>query len=247
MIFSELRNAGGEPNALTSHRTVPDQQHRILAGGWHRRISGEEIVDDEVPVSGQRYAGFVEGGGCGGRPAEKRGVNARSCVGSNAIPSRQKQAASSDPDVSIGLHYCIQVGDPPRSSGIHTAYDVEVDCPIRGDAGYRNDPNAALEFHVHVVLSGGDASESECDERHHEMIAYLLNKVLAHLFSSSVLIFACTAVIGLIRRDEILREFAFGGAGYSTSSHKAVRSFKEKCPAATDRAHPHSTTLSAAG
>jgi len=48
------------------------------------------------------------------------------------------------------------------------------------------------------------------------------------------------AVFGLIRRDEILREFAFAGSGnYSNFVNENGSRVQEKCPAAADQAYRH--------
>src|SRR5438309_7715295 len=65
--------------------------------------------------------------------------------------------------MTIEAYFGFNVGNPPGPSGRNTPYDVEVGCAIRGDAGYRNDSNAALEFQggvvAGIVLSDCDAGD----------------------------------------------------------------------------------------
>src|SRR5580765_371085 len=105
------------------------------------------------------------GGRGGSSSAEESGVNALPGVGSNAIARCQEQAASCNLDMAIGTDLGFKLRDPPGCARRNTSHHVEVDCPIRSDAGDRNNADTALEFQlVAIVLSRGNAGNCQCYE-----------------------------------------------------------------------------------
>jgi hypothetical protein len=152
-----LLDSGCEPRV--SSRRGADEENRSIAGaGRYRR---QDVVDNKIAVSIQRYAGFggIGSGGRSRRPAEEGREDTLPAVGSNAIAATEKQAAATNADASIGEHIRVEIIHPPDLTGGRNTSDYVwaggYGCP--GDDHVRNriDSDGLTESNEQVFPMAG--------------------------------------------------------------------------------------------
>src|SRR5438445_1522816 len=122
LLVSELWNPRREPHAAP----VANEEHGAGAFRW-RRV--QRIVDSKIAVRFERNTRH------GGVALDKRGrgfTNQRSKdalvrVLPDGIAAGQEQAAPSDPDTAVDIHFGSEVGDPPRARAWEdSSHDVQL-------------------------------------------------------------------------------------------------------------------------
>ena len=163
--LSGLYLASGMPAANHTPTAPPFRISRTGVSQVPVRAGVKRALIREVPVRVERHTPGIVLRRRGSGPAEQRRKDARAGIRSDTIARSQKQAASLDPNVSIGCDGRIEVGDPPRSCRIDSAYNVKVDGARRGHAGHGNDPDTAAKLEVRIFLGRSDAGDGHRYER----------------------------------------------------------------------------------